>query len=286
MGDVLAERVDELRRDRTHGGSWMARRAVEALAEVANEPADSTPELLERLNEAGRTLAASRRAMGAIAGAVGRVLAAAQHGAHLPPKELRRLVEIEVTGLVGSRDRAARAIAIQLAPVLTDAFVLTHSASATVREAVLHTRPEFVVCTASAPFEEGRAFAEDLRSSGLEVELVEDADAERALERASLFLIGADTVFRDGSVVNKVGTQPLAEAAQRLGVRTVVACEVIKLAPIDAPDRIDDEHFDVTPPELVDEVVTEEGAYASDEVASLVNRTPFLFEGYAVLRGG
>jgi translation initiation factor 2B subunit (eIF-2B alpha/beta/delta family) len=87
-------------------------------------------------------------------------------------------------------------------------------------------------------------------------------------------------------VCNKVGTRPLAEAAQRLGVRTVVACEVIKLAPIDAPDRIDDEHFDVTPPELVDEVVTEEGAYASDDVASLVNRTPFLFEGYAVLRSG
>jgi ribose 1,5-bisphosphate isomerase len=150
---------------------------------------------------------------------------------------------------------------------------------------VLHTRPELVVCTASAPFEEGRAFAEDLRSTGLEVELVEDEDAERALERASLFLIGADTVFRDGSVVNKVGTRPLAEAAQRLGVRTVVACEVIKLAPIEAPDQIDDEHFDVTPPELVDEVVTEEGAYASDDVASLVNRTPFLHEGYAVLRG-
>ena len=285
MGSVLAERVDELQSDRYHGGSWMARRAVETLAEVADEPADSSSELLERLNAAGRDLAASRRAMGAIAGAVGRVLAAAHHGAHLPPEELRRLVQEEVRSLVGSRDRAAAAIAIQLSPALTDAFVLTHSASATVREAVLHTPPVRVVCTVSAPFEEGRAFAEELRSAGLDVDLIADADAEEALERASLFLIGADTVFRDGSVCNKIGTRPLAEAATRLGVRTIVACEVIKLAPVDAPDGIDDEHFDVTPPEHVDEIVTEEGAQSSDDVGALIDRTPFLSEGYALLRG-
>lgn len=284
MADVLAERLEELRSDRSHGGSWMARRAVEALAELAGEPAESSQELLERLDAAGRELAASRRAMGAIAGAVGRVLAAAHHGAHLEPSDLSRLVQEEVGSLVGSRDRAAAAIAIQLAQSLRDATVLTHSASATVREAVVHTPPERVVCTVSAPFEEGRAFAEALRSAGLNVEPVDDADAERALERASLLLVGADTVFRDGAVCNKVGTRPLAEAATRLGVRTVVACEVIKLAPIDAPARLDDEHFDVTPAEHVDEIVTEEGAFPSDDVGALIDRTPFLAEGYALLR--
>ncbi len=284
MGSVLAERVEELRSDHSHGGSWMARRAVEALAELAAEPAESSQELVERLDAAGRELAATRRAMGAIAGAVGRVLAAAHHGAHLAPEELRRLVDEEVRGLIDSRDRAAAAIAIQLAPSLTDAFVLTHSASATVREAILHTPSELVFCTVSAPFEEGRAFSEDLRASKLDVELVDDADAEQALARASLFLIGADTVYRDGAVCNKVGTRPLAEAATRLGVRTVVACEVIKLAPIDAPERIDDEHFDITPPEHIDEIVTEEGAYPSDDVRTLIDRTPFLREGYGILR--
>jgi ribose 1,5-bisphosphate isomerase len=286
MGSILAERVDELRSDRYHGGSWMARQAVEALAELAREPAQSSPELLERLDAAGRELAASRPAMGAIAGAVGRVLAAAHHAAHLAPEELSRLVQEEVRGLVGSRDRAAAAIAIQLRPALGEAFVLTHSASATVREAVLRAPPELLFCTVSAPFEEGRAFAEELESSGIEVELVEDAEAEEVLERASLFLIGADTVYRDGAVCNKIGTRPLAEAAQRLGVRTVVAGEVIKLAPIDPPEQIDDVHFDITPPELVDEIVTEEGAYPSDEVRALIDRTPFLSEGYALLRRG
>jgi translation initiation factor 2B subunit (eIF-2B alpha/beta/delta family) len=284
MGSILAERVDELRSDRYHGGSWMARQAVEALAELASEPAESSPELLERLDAAGRELAASRPAMGAIAGAVGRVLAAAHHAAHLAPEELSRLVQEEVRGLVGSRDRAAAAIAIQLRPALTDAFVLTHSASATVREAVLRAAPELLYCTVSAPFEEGRSFAEELRESELAVELVDDDDAEQALARASIFLIGADTVFRDGSVCNKVGTNALAEAAARHGVRTIVAAEVIKLAPIDAPASIDDEHFDITPRELIDEIVTEEGTYSSEDVRSLIDRTPFLSQGYGLLR--
>ena len=280
----MLEAAEELGSDRVHGGSWMARRAVEALADVAELPAESSGELLERLRQAGRELAESRRAMGAIAGAVGRVLAAAQSGAHLPADELRRLVQSEAQGLVESRDRAARAIAIQLSDELRDAVVLTHSASATVREAVLHTPPERVVCTVSAPYEEGRAFSEELRGEGLAVDLVADEDAASALERASLLLIGADTVFRDGSVCNKIGTRDLAEAAAKLGVRTVVACELIKLAPVDPPDRIDEEEtFDVTPAQYVDRIVTEEGAHPGDDIRALVDRTPFLAEGYALL---
>lgn len=285
MADALASCIDELRTERLHGGSFMARRAVEALAEAADEPAETSEELLERLVAAGRELAAARPAMGAIAGAVGRVLAAASHGRHLPPEELARLVHEEAEGLIGSRDRAAASIAIQLRPALVEATVLTHSASATVREAVLVARPYRVICTASAPIEEGRAFAESLRAEGLEVELVEDEDALEALGRASILLVGADTVFRTGDVVNKIGTRPLAEAATHAGVRTVVACELIKLAPVDPPSPSpESELFDLTPAPFVDEIVTEEGALVSEDVAALIDRTPFLREGYALLR--
>jgi translation initiation factor 2B subunit (eIF-2B alpha/beta/delta family) len=284
MQTTLTQRLDELRSDREHGGSWMARRAVEALVEVAGEEVESSEELLEKLITAGRELASARPAMGAIAGAVGRVLATAQVASYLPADELRRLVEEEARGLIGSRDRAARAIAVHLAPTLHDALVVTHSASATVREAVTHTPPARVICTVSAPFEEGRRFADDLREAGLTVELVDDDEAEAALEHASLLLVGADTVFRDGSVRNKIGTQPLARAAEEQGVRTVVACEVIKLAPMDPPPALEeDEFFDVTPGADVDTIVTEEGPFPSNEVRALIDRTPFLRDGYRLL---
>jgi ribose 1,5-bisphosphate isomerase len=286
MAMVLEERVEEIRSTRAHGGSWMARRAVEALAALAEQSAPTSEELLQRLVAAGRELAASRPDMGAVAGAVGRLLATAHGQAHLSPDELQRLVQEEARGLVAQRDRAARSIAIQLGPQLTDALVLTHSASATVHEALVHTPPAHVYCAVSTPHEEGRAFSESLREAGLSVELVEDEGAPEVLSGCSLLLLGADTVYRDGTVCNKVGTRRLAEAAEDHGARTLVACEVIKLSPVDAADapELAEWDFDLTPPELIDAIVTEEGSYRSDEVRPLIDRTPFLREGYALLR--
>jgi translation initiation factor eIF-2B subunit delta len=267
----------------------MARRAVEALVEAAPRDAESGEELFDGLLEAARELANSRPEVGAVAGALGRLVGAANTNLHLDAAELRRLVEEEALGLIAARDRAAASIAIQLRDRLTDALVVTHSASATVREAILRIPPRKVTCTVSAPNEEGRAFAEELREAGIAVELVEDEDAAAALEHATLLLLGADTVFRDGSIYNKIGTRRLAEAATGRGVLTVVAAEVIKLAPVDADEapELDPEAgelFDLTPPEFVDEIVTEEGTFRSDDLRPLVDRTPFLREGYRLLR--
>ena len=284
MSSVLAERVAELKADREHGASWMARRAVETLADVAETPAETAEALLERLVSAGRELSSSRPGVGAVAGAVGRLLAAAGANTGLDVDDFRRLVREEADALVAGRLRAAASIAIQLQDRLEDAVVLTHSASATVREALLRTPPERVICTVSSPQDEGRAFSEDLRENGLEVELVEDEDAPSRLEWASLLLLGADTVFRDGTLINKSGTTVLAEAAAADNVPVVVACEVVKLAPTEpaaAPKLIAEE---LTPPELIDCVVTEEGTVSPVEIRALVDRTPFLRDGYALLR--
>ncbi len=292
MGTPVGERVYELRRERRHGASWMARRALETLVEVARE-ADvaATEDLFEELLGAARGLARARPEVGAIAGAVGRVLGPARRNLHLDASDLRRLVDEEANALIAARDRAAASIAIQLRQRLTDAFVLTHSASATVREALLYAPPERVVCTVSAPNEEGRAFAAELEEAGLAVELVDDGDAAaRALADCSLLLLGADTVFRDGSVYNKIGTRRLAEIAGDVGIPAVVAAEVIKLTPVDAVEgpRLEPEAtelFDMTPAERIDEIVTEEGTFRPDQIATLVPRVPFLAEGYALLSG-
>jgi translation initiation factor 2B subunit (eIF-2B alpha/beta/delta family) len=278
---VLEERIDELRRDNAHGGSWMARRAVEALVEEADQQAESGEALFERLLSAGRELAASRPGVGAVAGSVGRLLAAAKRECHLPVDQLRQLVGAEAESLLDGRRRAGASIAVHLKDRLADAVVLTHSASATVREALLYTPPAHVICTVSGPQEEGRPFAQELREAGIDVELVGDDKAPRKLEWASLFLVGADTVFRDGTLSNKTGTRDLAEAAGEAGVPTIVACEVMKLAPVDPPDP---DGLDLTPPELVDCIVTEEGPHLAEDLRALIDRTPFLRDGYAVLR--
>jgi methylthioribose-1-phosphate isomerase len=289
VGTLIADRVEELRRDTVHGAGWMAERAIDTLVEEAGGAAVDTDELLTRLHEAGRSLAESRRDAGAVAGAIGRVLAAAHRQGHLSADEVKLVVTEEARAILEARHRAARAVAIQLAPRLADADVMTHSASATVREAFLHTPPRTVTCTVSRPREEGRVFADELREAGLEVELVEDDEAATSLDQVALLLFGADTVFRDGTLCNKVGTLALARAAHDRGVAVAVACEVLKLSPHDsgeARDLAEDGTRDFTPPDLIGEFVTEEGIIEPDQIAALIDRTPFLREGYELLRRG
>jgi ribose 1,5-bisphosphate isomerase len=285
----LAATVEELREDRNHGASWMARRTVEALIEVADDPVDTREELVDRLVDAARRLAESRPRVGAIAGAAGRVLAASQGWQHLDLDDVRQLLREEGQAILDARDRAAASIAIHLHDRLDGAVVATHSASATVREALLHTPPKKVICTVSEPIGEGRAFADDLRAQGLSVDLVADEDAPGAVAEANVLLLGADTVFSCGTLCNKVGTTALAEAARRHEVPVIVAAEIVKLAPINGPDAPDPgaaerELFELTPPELITAIVTEEGEVEASDVEALVDRTPFLREGYALLQ--
>jgi len=264
MDENLAERIEQVANDDTHGASWLAVQAVETVAEAV--------ELGEDPIEVGRRLVRARPAMGAIAGALGRVLAAGRSDEQVL-EEARALVE--------SRERAARAIAVLLAPHI-EGVVMTHSNSATVHEALVHTPPDRVVCTVSEPVGEGRELAEQLRQEGLTVELVDDSDAEHAAGTVSLLLVGADTVFHDGALVNKVGTAGLTKAAKEAGVPVVVACEVFKLAPVDARDP-GEERFDLTPPEQIDRFVTEEGEFDPEDIGALIDRTPFLRNGYELL---
>jgi ribose 1,5-bisphosphate isomerase len=261
----LAERVERIRADDRHGSSWLAKEAVETLVEaveLGHDPLDIAQELVR-----------ARPAMGAIAGAVGRVLAA---GRRSPEQTVE-----EAHALLAGRERAAKAIAVQVKDDVVGT-VMTHSASATAREALLHAQPDRIVCTVSEPVGEGRGLAEELRAEGLAVELVADEDATHAVQSVSLLLLGADTVFRDGSLINKIGTRKLTKAAKRAGVPVIVACEVLKISPSDPRDP-DEDRFDLTPPEQIDRFVTEEGVFAPQEIESLVDRTPYLREGYDLL---
>jgi len=107
------------------------------------------------------------------------------------------------------------------------------------------------------------------------VTVVPDPEGPARLATASYALVGADSVLRDGSVVNKVGTQALALAAKDRAKPFYVACESLKFdARYDGaswPVRPDiDPLFDLTPGHLVTMVVTERGAYTPDVIRTML----------------
>jgi len=215
--------------DREHGAAWLSVRALGALRDAA-AAATRDGDGIGAVAAVARDLRDARPAMAAPANRVNRVMSRA---ARTPAAVRDRAVEAVEAALAADEGAAARA-----AGLLDDAGpgpVVTLSRSGTVRRA-LEAAGRPVVVGVSRPGGEGRATAAALAAAGLDVTLVPDAALPGRVAGAAAALVGADAVEPDGAVVNKVGTRPLALAADRAGVPLYVAAARDKVAPGDGGD--------------------------------------------------
>jgi translation initiation factor 2B subunit (eIF-2B alpha/beta/delta family) len=179
--------------------------------------------------------------------------------------------------------------------VKSRSLVLTYSHSAAVRMALLQAlaagRRFEVVCSESRPMSEGVSLARRLALAGVLVHLTTDAALPGWMEQADLFLVGADAVVGSG-VVNKTGTEPLAQAARRTRVPAYVLADSSKwlpaglagflrmreqapgeIAPRRHPNvRVHNRYFDRSPLPLFAGVVWEEGIAPPSEVRGHIAR--------------
>ncbi len=115
--------------------------------------------------------------------------------------------------------------------------ILTHSASGTVREALLEahkTKNIKVIATESDPGFEGRDLAQYLDSQGVNVTLIPDTQVVAHLPSCQAVWLGADAVGPD-FFVNKIGSLPITLAANRLRVPVLALYDRLKILPPDTP---------------------------------------------------
>jgi translation initiation factor 2B subunit (eIF-2B alpha/beta/delta family) len=191
--------------------------------------------------------------------------------------------------------------------------VLTLSRSGTVIEALraLEPPPREIVIAESRPGGEGRAVAAEL-ASDYPVTLVADAGVAYALgsggesgsrnggeggnegnsasgrERAiDAVLVGSDTIYPDGSVLNKVGTRGMAIAAAHEVIPVYVVAASAKISPeLPAEPSLEpgaseglyageaaveevNPTFDVTPADVVTGICTERGMLEPDDIETI-----------------
>ena len=305
---ALLAAMREIREDREHGASWLARRAAQALADAAVVPDGSDPRrLMAALRTAMRSMAQLRPSMAAIANTAARIWSVAAERAPQDDAAGRiRAVHEAAHGVVAAWDESGQAIARLAAPLL-GAVVCTHSRSGTV-EAVLREHatdtqngmPRRLIIGEGRPGGEGVALARVLAGAGWDVTLIPDAAYGEFLEAADVVVLGADSVRADGSLVNKVGSYPLALCAGEAGVPVYVFCETLKVAapgltvelevmdPRDLlPEPVERIHphnvyFDLTPMKLITGIVTERGILKPEEVAPIAEEAG---RALALLRG-
>ena len=209
--------VNEIADDRLSGASDLAAKGAAALAAFVLEcPATSADEFWDELVDVARALRRAQPAMAPLLHLADRALRAAQNldDVRSMREAVRQAVEAFRTGLRAGAEQIARAGADL---VVDGATVVTVSHSSAVAGALLYARRDGkrlrVICPESRPLYEGRELARRLAAAGIEVTLTVDAAVPALVAQADLALAGADGVTAQ-AVINKVGTYPLALAAQ------------------------------------------------------------------------
>ena len=139
---------------------------------------------------------------------------------------------------------------------------------------VPETRPKY----------QGHITATWLDEAGIPSILITDNSVRYLMAQADKVFVGADAVTANGAVVNKIGTSTVALAADEARVDFYVAAESYKFSPatmagelVEIEERDTEEvvsanvlqqwkyvsvrnpSFDVTPPEFIDAIITEQG---------------------------
>jgi len=274
--------------DRTSGASRLGRQTLDAMALMIAQ-ANGHPNPAD-LSEAARRLSSAQPAMAIVhnvAHLVARLVAEGQD-----PQLVLDGVREE---LDGAREKIARNF-LKIAPDRGTIVTLSHSDNALEAIKAAHARGlvERVFVLESKPLLEGLALAKALSEAGVPTKTVPDDVSARLLRDATYVLVGADSVLRDGSVVNKIGTYRLASTAANDHKPVYVVCETLKFdarydavtwpgsslkkdekqaeASVLAGERFRD--FEVTPAQLVTMIATERGAYGPDTIRIMLTPRP------------
>ncbi|WP_236953773.1 S-methyl-5-thioribose-1-phosphate isomerase [Methanopyrus sp. SNP6] len=222
-----------------------------------------------------------------------------------PRKEVERILreDVEVNRKLG--DHGAELLPDECT-VLTHcnagalACVDWGTALGVVRSAVFDMNKEVeVIATETRPVQQGaRLTCWELSKDGIPVKLIADTAVGYVMSKGKVdaIIVGADRIALDGSVANKIGTYQIAVLADRHDVPFYVAAPTSTIDPnTETGEDIPIEHrseeevknvrgvrvapedvtalnpaFDVTPPELIDAIITEKGVVEPQEVADLV----------------
>ena len=283
----ISQAIETVSQDRTHGAGWLARDAANVLTHSLEEcPAQTAAEFLSYLREVARALAQAQSSMAAVSNAVGAIVLAAGEKAPSGLPAMRRAAATQGRQIIDSWDKASRRIVRYAEGTLPPGAIMTHSYSATTFAVLerLASKGSPIIVTESAPLNEGRTTARLLARLSEAVTLISDAQAAAFMPEAAAVLVGADTVFANGAVVNKVGTCALALLARNARIPFYVATETLKVAPgrpRAAQQALEERrpglaipavYFDLTPPRLVTALITEEGVFAPKEIRPLAGR--------------
>jgi methylthioribose-1-phosphate isomerase len=296
--------AESIRRLEIRGAPAIGVAAAMGMALAARECGARPPSgFRECVEEAARLLVSTRPTAVNLGWAVDRMLAVLHDQSLTDSEAMTRALTDEALTIYEEDRQLSRRIGEHGSALIEDGdAVLTHcnagglatadygTALAVVFTAVEQGKRITVFADETRPLLQGaRLTTWELMARDIEVTLLCDSAAASALSRGWIdkVIVGADRIARNGDVANKIGTFPLAMAAERFGVPFYVAAPFStldatlatgELIPIEERDpeevtviqgtcvaprgvKVYNPAFDVTPHGLVKAIITDEGVF-------------------------
>jgi translation initiation factor 2B subunit (eIF-2B alpha/beta/delta family) len=294
VAESLHTAVIQVRDNRTDGASQLARNVAAALERASARVPASASDRLRTIQQASQAFAAARPSMAAVANTAARIWHAGTGAIDSDPASRLRAIHRAARTLRLDSGNAAERILRHGRPLLPSAlYALSRSGTVEAvlvslgKEQAAAAESPRIVVSESRPGGEGVAAARALAPAGWQVILVPDTACGLFIAEAAAVVLGADSVRADGSVINKVGSYPLALVAHAAGVPVYVLCETIKVASPDFPLHFEEMdprallpdptpgvtaynvYFDHTPAELITSIISERGPLTRDDIARI-----------------
>jgi ribose 1,5-bisphosphate isomerase len=287
---LLTETADKIKRMEIRGAGRIARAAVEAFRDhaVSLHPG-SREEFQKAMGVASQTLLNTRPTAVSLPNAIHYVMKGIE-GTSDGLEARERLIQRADMFLKDSLTAVERIGEIGARHISDGDVILTHCNSEAALSCIIaaHRSGKEIqaIATEVRPGNQGLITIRILNDAGIPTQYIVDSAARHFINEVDLVLVGADAVAVNGAVVNKIGTAPIALAAHEARTRFMVAAETYKFAPrtvlgeviqIEERDpeevlhhslrealpyvRVRNPVFDVTPPQYVDLIITEKGAF-------------------------
>lgn len=262
-----AIRAQQLALDRQHGASFLLRQALLLLKDEATElPSGDWLYYRDQLLTLAYRLQNIRPSMAAIKNGVDFFIEGVRAvRISDPPPDAVEAVTTLVDTILRNLDRDYRQTVLNGAAMIkAGEHLVSCSFSATVCSAILQTVAEGIPCsvmiveTPHAVLPYGEMMSSALLSGGIDCHLISIEQLEAQLPNATLAMIGADSIFPDGTVVNGSPSLHLARACQNQNLDFYCLCESLKYTS-DPPALPLEDGFELIPAQLITAVITEKG---------------------------
>lgn len=283
MKAKIKEMLQELRRDNTSGAREMIEKSLNIIQTYLTLISNEEKDIRRELKKLASKIISSRPSMATLIDTMGYLMG--DKSINTKKLILKRLEQFSAyrEGQMNALEGHFRTLIDRLYKPNIKIMLISHSSTI---NAVLSNYKEKTITfyvLESRPLLEGQRTAEYF-SKDFQTNLIADSAMGKFIDDIDIVLVGIDSILKDGSIVNKIGTYPLAVLAlennkrvyavgdsfkynlrshfgQKINIEEKPSAEIYEGANKNENLSVKNYYFDITPPQYITGIISDLGVH-------------------------